>query len=142
MAETHVDPFSIEAGESIDFVTDCLSNENADSFDWKVKIALVDSSNASDNGDRKRDSVAEFHGPVAADSFVDLPAQMHFAWRVIFCRPPTSDEFKLSVIHAANQLQAIKSDPRGIASGSNISKQVLVNYCHALLNSNEFVYVD
>ena len=142
MAETHVDAFSIEAGESIDFVTDCLSNENADSFDWKVKIALVDSSNASDNGDRKRDSVAEFRGPVAADSFVDLPAQMHFAWRVIFCRPPTSDEFKLSVIHAANQLQAIKSDPCGIASGSNISKQVLVNYCHALLNSNEFVYVD
>ena len=84
----------------------------------------------------------EFRGPVAADSFVDLPSQMHSAWRLIYCRPPTSDEFNLSMIHAANQLRAIKSDPRGIAAGSNISKQVLVNYCHALLNSNEFVYVD
>ena len=46
------------------------------------------------------------------------------------------------MIHAANQLQAIKNDPRGIAPGSNMSKQVLVNYCHALLNTNEFVYVD
>ena len=84
----------------------------------------------------------ELPGPVLADSFVDLPSQMHFAWRLIYCRPPTSDEFKLSMIHAANQLQAIENDPRGIAPSSNISKQVLVNYCHALLNSNEFVYVD
>ena len=73
---------------------------------------------------------------------VDLPSQMHFAWRLIYCRPPTSDEFKLSMVHAATQLQAIQNDPRGIAPGSNIAKQVLVNYCHALLNSNEFVYVD
>ncbi len=85
---------------------------------------------------------SELHGLVTDISFVDLPPQMHLAWRLIYCRPPTSVEFKLSLIHAANQLQAIKNDPRGIAPGSNISKQVLVNYCHALLNSNEFVYVD
>ncbi len=134
MAQTHVDSFQVEAGESIDFVTDCVSNENADSFAWTVKIAVLN--------DRTRDSVAEFHGPVAVDSFVDLPKQMHFAWRLIYCRPPTPDEFKSSLSHAAEQLSAIQKDPRGIAAGSNTAKQVLVNYCHALLNSNEFVYVD
>jgi hypothetical protein len=44
--------------------------------------------------------------------------------------------------HVAEQLRAIQKDRRGIAPGSNITQQVLVSYCHALLNSNEFVYVD
>ena len=74
--------------------------------------------------------------------FMDLATQLHFAWRLIYCRPPTSDEFRLSTMHAVTQLRAIQNDPRGIAPGSNIAKQVLVNYCHLLLNSNEFVYVD
>jgi hypothetical protein len=42
----------------------------------------------------------------------------------------------------AEQLRAIQKEPRGIAPGSSITKQVLVSYCHALLNSSEFVYVD
>ena len=134
MTETHVDSFQVEAGESIDFITDCISSENADSFTWKAKIAVLN--------DRVRDSVSEFHGPVAVDSFVDLPKQLHFAWRLIYCRPPTPEEFKLSLKHAAEQWSAIQKDPRGIAAGSNMAKQVLVNYCHTLLNSSEFVYVD
>lgn len=82
------------------------------------------------------------HGPIAADSFVELPSQLHIAWRIAYCRPPTQAEFQLAVAHVAEQLRAIQKDPRGIATGSNITKQVLVNYCHALLNSSEFVYVD
>lgn len=82
------------------------------------------------------------HGPVAADSFVELPSQLHIAWRIAYCRPPTQAEFQVAMAHVAEQLRAIQKDPRGIATGSNITKQVLVNYCHALLNSSEFVYVD
>jgi hypothetical protein len=86
--------------------------------------------------------VAEFHGPFSVDSFGDLPSQLHVAWRIAYSRPPSQAEFKLSMAHVAEQLRAIQKDPRGIAPGSNITKQVLVNYCHALLNSSEFVYVD
>ncbi len=44
--------------------------------------------------------------------------------------------------HVAEQLRAIQKDPRGIAPGSNITKQVLVNYCHALLNqANSFTSI-
>ena len=140
MAETKVDEFDVEAGESIDFVTDCITNENTDSFTWKTKITISVAEGSPQ--ERVRDSVAEFHGPVAAESFGDLPSQLHIAWRIAFCRPPTQSEFKLSMAHVAEQLRAIQKDPRGIATGSNITKQVLVNYCHALLNSSEFVYVD
>lgn len=71
-----------------------------------------------------------------------LPAQLHLAWRLVYCRLPTDEEFRLSVAHVDRQLQAMQIDPRGIASGSSIAKQVLVNFCHTLMNSNEFVYVD
>lgn len=78
----------------------------------------------------------------SSDSFAEISSQLHFAWRLIYCRLPTDDEFRRSMSHAADQLREIQLDPRGIAAGSSISKQVLVNYCHALINSSEFVYVD
>jgi hypothetical protein len=140
MAQTNVDEFTIEAGESVDFVTDCITNESSDSFTWKTKIIFPTAEGIPQ--ERVRDSVAEFHGPVSADSFVELPAQLHIAWRIAYCRPPTQAEFNLSMAHVVEQLRAIQNDARGIATGSNITKQVLVNYCHALLNSSEFVYVD
>lgn len=75
-------------------------------------------------------------------SFADLPSQLHLAWKLIYCRVPTEDEFTRSMKHAAGQLRAMQEDASGIAAGSSIAKQVLVNYCHALINSSEFVYVD
>ncbi len=82
-------------------------------------------------------------GPGASnDSFAELPSQMHYAWRLTYCRLPTDAEFKRSIAHAVEQWNALQADPRGISAGSNIAKQVLVNYCHALINSSEFVYVD
>ena len=140
MAETKIDEFAVEAGESIDFVTDCITNENSDSFTWTTKIVFSAAEGASQ--ERTRDSVADFHGPLSVDSFGDLPSQLHVAWRIAYSRPPSQAEFKLSMAHVAEQLRAIQKDRRGIAPGSNITKQVLVSYCHALLNSSEFVYVD
>ena len=139
-AEAKIDEFVVEAGESIDFVADCIANESSDSFTWTTKIAFSVTEGIPQA--RVRDSVAEFHGPFAADSFAELPSQLHIAWRIAYCRPPTQAEFQLAMAHVAEQLRAIQKDPRGIATGSNITKQVLVNYCHALLNSSEFVYVD
>jgi hypothetical protein len=79
---------------------------------------------------------------VNIDSFDALPAQLQHAWRLALCRQPTEDELRLSLDFAANQLRELQLDPNGIAAGSSTSKQVLVNFCHALMNSNEFVYAD
>jgi hypothetical protein len=140
--ETQLANLSVRLGESIDFVVDCRSNETSDSFTWKSRIFVI--SEEAENEDERgvRDSVVDFHGPKATESWDELPAQMHLAWRFAFCRPPTQEEFSRSLRHAAQQWQAIRKDPRGIATGSTAEKQVLVNYCHALLNSSEFVYVD
>ena len=140
LSATRVDEFAVEAGESIDFVTDCITNENSDSFTWATKIAVLERDGM--DGERIRDSVAEFHGPVAAETYNSLPSQLHYAWRLAYCRSPTVAEFKLSMVHAVEQLRSIQKDRRGVAKGSSVAKQVLVNYCHALLNSSEFVYVD
>lgn len=72
----------------------------------------------------------------------DLPSQLHFAWRLIYGRTPSEQEFASSMQHAADQWAAMTEDPRGIATGSTLAKQVLVNFCHTLINSSEFVYVD
>ena len=120
-------------------MTDCRTNENADSFVWNVKLR---SEGGTVGALRERDSVKEFHGPVGQDSFEALPAQLHYAWKLALCRQPTEDELRFSLEYAANQLQELQIDPSGIAAGSTASKQVLVNFCHALMNSNEFVYAD
>ena len=81
----------------------------------------------------------ELPGSTTAESFAELPSQLVRAWRLCYGREPSQTEFKLVIEHTAAQLRAMQKDPRGIAAGSNIAKQVLVNYCHALLNSSEFV---
>ena len=72
----------------------------------------------------------------------ELPTQMTLAWRLIYCREPTDSERQRFKVFSTEQLQAIQNEPRGIAAGSIIGKQVLTNFCHALFNSSEFVYVD
>lgn len=71
-----------------------------------------------------------------------VPAQLQYAWQLALSRQPTDDELRLSLEYAANQLRELQSDPSGLAAGSTPSKQLLVNFCHALMNSNEFVYAD
>jgi len=137
--ETNVGVLVVAAGEAIDFVTDCRTSENADSFVWNVNLRIDD---GPANGLRERDSAKDFHGPVSHDSFDALPAQMQYAWQLALCRQPTEDELRLSLDYAANQLRELQLDPNGVAAGSTAGKQVLVNFCHSLMNSNEFVYTD
>lgn len=135
--DTNVAAVAVTAGEAIDFVTDCITTENADSFTWTVKLKIEDGKSS-----HERDSVADFHGPVIAETLDALLAQLQLAWRLALCRQPTHDELRLSWDYAATQLRELQQDPNGIAAGSSAGKQVLVNFCHALMNSNEFVYSD
>ncbi len=139
VTETKVAGVTVKAGEAIDFVTDCRTNENADSFAWNTILRIDDGQSKSL---RERDSAKDFHGPVGQDSFDALPAQMQLAWQLAISRKPTEEEMRLSLDYAASQLRELQLDPSGIAAGSTASKQVLVNFCHALMNSNEFVYAD
>jgi hypothetical protein len=51
---------AVEAGDTIDFVTDCRSTIDFDQFDWTVTLRLT----TSDGNPQVWDSVSGFHGPV------------------------------------------------------------------------------
>ena len=79
---------------------------------------------------------------LTAESQTELSALLRHAWRLTLCREPTEDELRLSLDFAAQQLRDLQLDPSGLAKDATAGKQALVNYCQALMNSNEFVYTD
>ncbi len=137
-AQTTVAAIPIEAGETVDLVTDCRTNENADSFTWTARLTLT----TADGARREFDSAAQFHGPATAADAARLPAQIAHAWELALARTPSEREMSLALDFARRQLQEQGLDPRGVPEGSAPSRQVLVNLCQTLLTSNEFLYVD
>ena len=133
---TNLDNVAVKAGDTLDFVTDCIDHETSDSYVWTVQLSLTTASGAV----REFDSVKQFHGPIPDSS--QIPAQIYEAWQVTLCRPPSEAEFRNAVAFAERQLRDLIDEPRGVAAESSAPRQVLVNLCQMLLNSNEFVYAD
>ncbi|HUG17865.1 MAG TPA: PSD1 and planctomycete cytochrome C domain-containing protein [Planctomycetaceae bacterium] len=136
--ETTTGEIAVEPGDTIDLILDCLAHETSDSFSWPVKLTLQ----RADGASRTYDSVAEFHGPTASESYEQLPARIAKAWELAFIRQPTDEELKLSVRFAVEQLSALEAEKRGTPDGVTPGRQVLINLCQTLLNSNEFLYID
>ncbi|TWT60568.1 DUF1553 domain-containing protein [Rubinisphaera italica] len=133
---TNVTTFTVQAGEAIDMVVDCLENENSDSFNWPVKLTFTPV-----GGDAVvHDSITAFRGP--ADDFSELPAQIIAAWQLILARSPSPDELKMSMEFASQQLKLMTHHSAGTAPNRTPGKQVLVNICQMLMNSNEFLYIE
>lgn len=134
--ETPITAFSVQAGESIDFVTDCLAHETSDSFNWPLKLTFT----PTDAKPRIHDSVASFHGPESDPKL--LPAQINAAWEIVLSRVASEEELKMSLRFASDQLALMSRDVRGTPPGRSRGEQVLVNICQMLLNSNEFLYIE
>jgi hypothetical protein len=136
-AATHVDALSVQAGDTIDFITDCRENVNADSFGWPVELVLA--GDAAAQGTWK--SLEGFRGPVAAD---DVLRGVHVirAWEMVYLRPPTAEEMQSAVAFLSAQLGHLQAHPEALPQGSTPSRQAVTSLCQALLSSNEFLYVD
>ena len=126
----------IEPGESIDFLVECLEHETSDSFLWPVQLEIT----SSDGRVIKADSAKEFHGPSL--TVAQWEAQVARAWQLALVRAPRPEEWQAALQFAAAQLAELNRDKRGLAASSTPERQVLVNLCQMLLNSNEFLYVD
>src|SRR5690606_37078997 len=80
---TEVDQWAVQAGDHIDFVTDCRGDVNADSVKWAGEISLAAGEDEpvvwkADEGFRGPQSA----GPqLVADHIID-------AWRGAYCREP------------------------------------------------------
>ena len=136
---TEVKGLSVNEGDAIDFVTDCLAHETSDSFSWKVQIKYAAAEGAS-QAELVFDSAKQFRGPQPSREL--LPLQMRAAWIMALCREPTREEWREAVEFAGQQLHTLELSPEAVATGSSPERQVLANLCQALLNSNEFLYVD
>jgi hypothetical protein len=64
------------------------------------------------------------------------------AWQLAYGRNPNSEELKLATQFAADQITAIQTDSVTLPAGRDAFLQSLTGVCHALLTSNEFLYVD
>jgi hypothetical protein len=68
------------------------------------------------------------------------PALLATAFRAAWSRLPTTEEIQLARKFLASQTEAHRA--RGIAAREDPARAALVDFCHALLNTNEFLYVD
>jgi hypothetical protein len=56
-------------------------------------------------------------------------------YRLAFGRSPTEEELELAK-------EYIAAEQGGDVSHTSISRAALIGFCHVLLNSNEFLYID
>jgi hypothetical protein len=126
---------SVEAGDTIDLIVDCLSNHTSDSFTWSAIISLT----TADGSVQTFDSAAGFHGP--PDSPGHLAGQVTKAWQLAYCRNPEPDELVTSMAFLADQMGYLQTHRDHIPAGLTESQQALTDLCQVLLTSNEFLYV-
>jgi hypothetical protein len=83
------------------------------------------------NGDFTQERARKLAADLSAGRFADDAALAARAYRLAWGRPATDDEVRLAVKFLAAQADALHSHDAAVA-----------DFCHALLNSNEFLYVD
>lgn len=134
---TEAQSVSVEAGDTIDFVTDCRGDVNADSFSWTVQITLATTENHSEVWDSQQG----FLGPQPKGESLH-PGHLIRAWELAYGRLPSRDELELAIEFINTQREAIGARAHALPPGSAPAIQPLVNLCQILLTSNEFLYID
>ena len=145
---TAVDSIAVEEGDTIDFVLECGEHETSDSFQWPIQIAFHPlSASASGSGAVDAPSkVVLFDSSVGfqlqQEDYSSISTQIIVAWQLLLKRPPSQDELHAIGQFVPRQLELIHREPQRLSQGVNASRQVVINVCQMLLNSNEFLYVD
>ncbi len=97
-------------------------------------------------------SAQSFAGRVLKDAGADVNAQIETAYRLAFSRQPNASEVKMAAGFLQQQAALIKARigaKQAVALPPNCPVEIdpasaaaLVDFCHVLFNSNEFVYVN
>jgi mono/diheme cytochrome c family protein len=134
--DTPVAKIDVEAGDTIDFITDCREHHTSDSFNWPVTITL------KRDGQPDLTLVAkdQFQGP--AEPRDALPGQIVKAWELALCRPPEDEELRLAVDFVSRQISTFQESRPDLPGKVSPARQAIIDLCQALLSSNEFLYVD
>jgi Protein of unknown function (DUF1553) len=100
-------------------------------------------------------SAQTFAGRVMNEAGADVNRQIVVAYRMAYAREPEADEFKIAINFLDQQSALIKTrieakQPVALPSNCSVASDTIaqsraaavVDFCHALFNSNEFVYVN
>jgi len=128
---TEVAAVEVEAGDTIDFVTDCAGDVTSDSFEWGVQLKLAQ---ATGGQPAVWDSAADFHGPLG----VSVAQQIAWAWQIAYQRPIAADEWEAACQFVAKQITHLQA----IGEKSDHELAALTSLCQQLFSSNEFLHVD
>jgi len=133
---TPVSKINVEAGETIDFITDCREQHTSDSFNWPVTITLK----IDGHPDQILVAKDQFRGP--PESRDELPGQIVKAWQLALCRTPEDEELELAVSFVGSQISTFQTNKTKLPEGRTAAKQAIIDLCQTLLSSNEFLYID
>ncbi len=89
--------------------------------------------------------VAEFAKRMQRDAGGDVSAQIKLAWQVAFATEPTNEELTEAVGFVQEQTKHFAANPAPESKDkTKVSPQheALASFCHALLSSNRFLYID
>lgn len=125
---TNAAGIEVRQGDTLDFVVDCRTSENADSFGWTVKVEMKSSVGGVP---ADWDSAAAFRGPPGPHPV----KQVMRAWKLAYGRAATTEELRLASQFLASQIERLPPD-------NDPEIAAMTNLCQALLSSNEFLYTD
>jgi hypothetical protein len=135
---TNVQSIAVETADAIDFVIECGEHETSDSFTWTNKLQL--------NPTDKATSPVVFDSAIGfqlqQEDYSTLGRQITEAWAMILNRYPNDQELDAVGRFVASQLELLYRQPERLSGGNSATRQILVNVCQMLLNSNEFLYID
>lgn len=128
---TNVEKLSVEPGDTIDFVVDCVGDVNSDSFNWSVDLKLVDQQSQLL---KTWNSSSDFRGPLSAS----VPQLVARAWQLAYQRLPTNEELHGGCALVQSQCEQLRAS----ATSGDHELLALTSLCQQLFSSNEFLYVD
>jgi uncharacterized protein DUF1553 len=88
------------------------------------------------NGEFTKERAVRLGGDLVNQFATDDSSLVAQAYRSAWGRNPTAEEARLGVGFIADQTSRLK------AQGNDARKDAVIDFCHALLNTNEFLYVD
>ncbi len=91
------------------------------------------------NGEFSLEQAERWSQALAAEHDEDTTAIVSAAWQTAFTRPPSESEIEAAKNFLQSQTETLAAKQ---SDGPPPQAAALVDFCHAILNANEFLYVD
>jgi hypothetical protein len=88
------------------------------------------------------EQTAAFAARLVREAGPDPRAQVSRAWHLAFAAEPTPDELSAALAFLTRQSEQFRSSATGAKTTLDPRQRALASFCHALLSSNRFLYVD